>query len=324
MSNDKDLLLKVSNLKTYFFTREGVVKAIDGVDFELHRGEVLGIVGESGCGKSVTALSILRLVPNPPGRIVEGEVIFEGKDLLTLSDGEIREIRGNRISMIFQDPMTSLNPVFTIGDQIAEPIITHKKASSKGAFAKAIELLKVVKIPDAERRIGEYPHQFSGGMRQRAMIAMAFACQPALLIADEATTALDVTVQAQILKQIRQMKQEYGTAIIVISHDLSVIARLADRVAIMYAGKIVESGDVRTILKSPTHPYTEALLHSIPRPGSKGIALESIEGQPPHPAYLPPGCSFAPRCPLVVEQCHVEMPPLTLREEGHLVRCWKR
>ncbi|HHV93629.1 MAG TPA: ABC transporter ATP-binding protein [Firmicutes bacterium] len=316
-------LLEVRGLKTYFYTEDGVVPAVDGVDFVLNKGETLGIVGESGCGKSVTSLSIMRLIPDPPGKIVDGEIIFEGSNLLEKTEAEMRNIRGNDISMIFQEPMTSLNPVFTIGDQIMEAIILHQRLTKAAARERAIEMLRRVGIPSPERRIDEYPHQLSGGMRQRVMIAMALSCNPKLLIADEPTTALDVTIQAQILDLMRKLRDEFGTAIMLITHDLGVIAELAERVVVMYAGKIVEQADVKPLFANPLHPYTVGLLGSIPKLTEQQDRLQVIEGVVPHPAFLPKGCRFHPRCKEAREICKVEEPELMEQEPGHLVACWK-
>jgi ABC-type dipeptide/oligopeptide/nickel transport system ATPase component len=276
-------LVEVKNLKTYFYTEDGVVPAVDGVDFQIKKGETLGIVGESGCGKSVTSLSLLRLVPNPPGKIVDGEMLFRGENLLKKSESEMRKIRGNDISMIFQEPMTSLNPVFTIGEQIAEAIELHQGLSKKEAIDKTVEMLNLVGIPSAEKRVNDFPHQMSGGMRQRVMIAMALSCNPSLLIADEPTTALDVTIQAQILELMKDLKERLGTAIMLITHDLGVVAEMAENVLVMYAGKVVEYADVRTIFKGPKHPYTIGLMGSIPRLDQPKEKLYVIEGTVPNP-----------------------------------------
>ena len=316
-----EALLKVSGLQTHFFTEEGVVKAVDGVDFEVQRGQILGIVGESGCGKSITSLSIMRLVAAPAGRIVGGQILFQGKNLLSLSEREMREIRGNRISLISQDPMTSLNPVLTIGDQIMEAILLHQKVDRRTARQKTVELLEAVGIPAAASRVDNYPHEFSGGMRQRVIIAMALACEPELLIADEPTTALDVTIQAQILDLMRDIRTKRGAAVVLITHDLGVVAEMCDMVAVMYAGKVVEYTDVHTLFRNPKHPYTQGLLNSIPRMGQKVERLEPIEGQPPSLSRLPEGCSFAPRCKHAMPRCR-EVPLLETFEAGHLVRCW--
>lgn len=317
-----DNLVDVKNLKTYFFTDDGVVPAVDGVDFTIKKGETLGIVGESGCGKSVTSLSLLRLVPNPPGKIVDGEIYFKGESLLEKSESEMRKIRGNDISMIFQEPMTSLNPVFTVGEQITEAIELHQGLNKKDAMAKAVEMLKLVGIPSAEQRVKEYPHQMSGGMRQRVMIAMALSCNPALLIADEPTTALDVTIQAQILELMKDLKERLGTAIMLITHDLGVVAEMAENVLVMYAGKVVEYADVKTIFKNPKHPYTIGLLGSIPRLDQPKEKLYVIEGMVPNPFNMPSGCRFHPRCPDAREICKAKEPEL-LRLNGQQVRCWK-
>jgi len=314
-------LLKVKGLKTYFFTEEGVVKAVDGVDFTLAPGEVLGIVGESGCGKSVTSMSLLRLI-SPPGEIVEGEIIFNGEDLLELSDDEMRNIRGNRISMIFQQPTTALNPVFTIGDQIREALMVHKGLSKEEAHKRGEQLLAMVGIPDARRRMDAYPHQLSGGMCQRVMIAMGLACNPELLIADEPTTALDVTIQAQILDLMRDLREKINTAIILITHDLGVVAEMVDNVLVMYAGKVVEYAPVRELFADPKHPYTQGLIASIPVLGVKKDQLDTIPGTVPSLLNLPPGCRFASRCPYRMERCDQEEPPLIKLEGNRLVRCW--
>jgi oligopeptide/dipeptide ABC transporter ATP-binding protein len=317
-------LLEVNNLQTHFPTRAGLVRAVNGVSFYLHRGELLGLVGESGCGKSITALSIMRLIA-PPGKIVGGEIIFDGKDLLTLSDKQIREIRGDEIAMIFQDPMTSLNPVFTVGEQIAEALRLHRKLSRKQAKAAAIEAMQEVAIPDPARRADDYPHQLSGGMRQRVMIAMALACNPKLLIADEPTTALDVTIQAQILELLDALRQTRELAILLITHDLGVVAEVADRVAVMYTGKIVEESPVEELFARPKHPYTEGLLRSVPKltaeEVAKAVRLETIEGMVPSPTELPPGCHFAPRCPYRMPRCVEGEIPLYQLEGDVKVRC---
>jgi oligopeptide/dipeptide ABC transporter ATP-binding protein len=320
---DNDTLLQVRNLKTYFDSDVGVIRAVDGVDFSVKRGDVLGLVGESGCGKSVTSLSIMRLIPQPPGRIVDGEITLEGQDLLRLSPADMRQIRGNRVSMIFQEPMTSLNPVYTIGNQLCEPLELHQDLSRSEALARARDMLELVRIPEAARRLQEYPHQLSGGMRQRVMIAMALACNPALLIADEPTTALDVTIQAQILELMKQLQRDLGTAIILITHDLGVIAEMAQRVAVMYTGRIVEYGDVMEVFHDPRHPYTKGLLRSIPRLDSEDELeeLPAIPGTVPNLLRLPPGCPFQNRCPEVRDDCRAEVPPLADVGQGHLVRC---
>jgi peptide/nickel transport system ATP-binding protein/oligopeptide transport system ATP-binding protein len=316
-----DALLEIKNLKTYFYTDEGISKAVGGVDLEINRGEILGVIGESGSGKSVTALSVIQLVAIPPGKIVSGEIWFEGKNLLEMSLDEIRRIRGNKISMIFQEPMTSLNPVLTIGNQIIENIVTHQKLDKPLARERAIEMLKLVGIPSPGKRIDEYPHQLSGGMRQRAMIAMALSCRPKLLIADEPTTALDVTIQAQILELIRKMRKEIGMAVMMITHDLAVIAEVADNVAVAYGGKVMEYGDVISIFKDPLHPYTKALYNSIPRiTDSKKRRLEVIDGIVPNPLELPEGCSFHPRCKFAMQICK-QMDPKLVALGARRVRC---
>ncbi len=318
-----DKVLEVKELNTYFFTDEGVVKSVDGVSFHIDSEETLGIVGESGCGKSVTSLSIMQLVPNPPGKIVGGEILFQGDNLLKKTADQMRKIRGNDIAMIFQEPMTSLNPVYTIGDQIAEAVILHQKLSKREAFQRSVDMLRLVGIPSPERRAREYPHQMSGGMRQRVMIAMALSCNPRLLIADEPTTALDVTIQAQILDLMRKLKSEFHTAIMLITHDLGVVAEMTDRVAVMYAGKVVEECDTVDLFREPLHPYTVGLLESIPRldVGTQE-KLHVIEGTVPNLLHLPQGCSFAPRCPKVMDICRQEAPILTEVSDGRKVSCW--
>ena len=322
-----DLILDVQNLKTVFFTNSGLFKAVDDVSFNVRRGETLAIVGESGCGKSVSALSIMRLVPDPPGKIVGGTVVLEGKDLLALSEEEMRSIRGNRMSMIFQEPMTSLNPVMRIGDQITEAVRLHQDMTAKQAWARAVEMLRLVRIPEPERRAREYPHQLSGGMRQRAMIAMALACRPALLIADEPTTALDVTIQAQILALIVELQKELGTGLILITHDLGVVAQTAQRVIVMYAGKKVEEASVDDLFADPRHPYTRGLMASMPAVISLGaktdVRLNEIPGMVPSLTNLPEGCAFAPRCPLAIERCRQEYPPLQDFGGHHRAACWR-
>ncbi|HEY2863397.1 MAG TPA: ABC transporter ATP-binding protein [Casimicrobiaceae bacterium] len=327
-------LLDVQGLKTYFFTRDGVVRAVDGVSFSVGRGETLAVVGESGCGKSVTSLSILRLIASPPGRTVEGRVIFEDRDLLALPEPEMRKVRGNAISMIFQEPMTSLNPVLTIGHQIAEALVLHRGLSSDAAEIRAIEMLRLVRMPEPERRVLQYPHQLSGGMRQRVMIAMALACEPRLLIADEPTTALDVTIQAQILDLMRELKTRTGAAIMLITHDLGVVAEMAQRVIVMYAGRKVEEASVRDLFARPRHPYTRGLLDSIPKLGaatqerraSEGAAggrLAEIAGTVPSLLQPIVGCAFAPRCAYAIARCQVEYPPLEEKARGHWAACWE-
>ncbi len=317
-------LIEVKNLKTYFFTEDGVVPALDGVDFHINKGETIGVVGESGCGKSVTALSIMRLIPDTIGKIVEGDILFDGQSLLKKTEEQMRKIRGNDISMIFQEPMTSLNPVYTVGDQIAEAVELHQKVDKKQAMQKAVDMLRLVGIPLPEKRVKEYPHQLSGGMRQRVMIAMALSCNPQLLIADEPTTALDVTIQAQILHLMRKLKEETNTAIMLITHDLGVVAEMAQRIIVMYAGKIVEEGDVRSIFHNPLHPYTEGLLKSIPNIEKKKERLHVIEGMVPNPRFMPSGCRFHPRCPYAMERCQEEEPPTAVLSETRRVSCWKQ
>ncbi|GIX48320.1 MAG: ABC transporter ATP-binding protein [Candidatus Tectimicrobiota bacterium] len=316
-------LLAVRDLTTYFYTPEGVVKAVDGVSYDVEEGEIVALVGESGCGKSVSALSIMGLIPTPPGRIVRGEILFQGQNLLALDREQMRQIRGKEIAMIFQEPMTSLNPVLTIGRQLTETLEVHRQVSKEEATRRAIEVLRDVGIPDAERRLGQYPHQFSGGMRQRVMIAMALICQPKLILADEPTTALDVTIQAQILELLKELSQRFGVAIVLITHNLGVVARYADRVNVMYAGKVVERGPAWDIYYHPRHPYTLGLLRSVPRLDQpKKDKLDPIEGQPPDLVNLPPGCSFVPRCRFAVAPCHQEVPPLVPVGDGHLAACW--
>jgi peptide/nickel transport system ATP-binding protein len=316
-------LLDVRGLRTHFTVEGRDVAAVDGVSFTVEAGRTLGIVGESGCGKSVTSLSIMGLVPRPPGRIAGGEILFEGVDLLKLPESELRELRGNRISMIFQEPMTSLNPAFTIGDQIVEVLLRHRPLSRAEGKAQAIEMLRHVRIPSPEHRFDEYPHRLSGGMRQRVMIAMALACGPKLLIADEPTTALDVTIQAQILDLMRTLRRETGTAIILITHDLGVIAEVADDVVVMYAGRIVERAPVAALFAEPQHPYTIGLLGSIPRLHVEHVRLAVIEGQVPSPETPIPGCRFHPRCPFAIEKCRREEPPLLEMGPGHAAACWR-
>jgi len=317
-------LVDIIDLKTYFHTEDGVVRAIDGISFHINKGETLGVVGESGCGKSVTSLSIMRLIPDPPGKIVEGQILFEGEDLLKKSEAAMRKIRGNDISMIFQEPMTSLNPVYTVGSQISEAIELHQGLDRKAALEKAVEMLRLVGIPLPERRIREYPHQMSGGMRQRVMIAMALSCNPKLLIADEPTTALDVTIQAQILELMKGLKEELNTSIMLITHDLGVIAEMAERVVVMYSGKIVEEADVVSLFRQPLHPYTEGLLNSIPRIDAKKERLHVIEGTVPNPLNMPSGCRFHPRCPYVEDICRAQEPELIQVDVGRYVSCWMR
>lgn len=317
----EETVLEVRNLQTYFMTEQGVVKAVDGVDFNVKRGQTLGIVGESGCGKSMTSLSIMRLV-SEPGRIVGGEIRLKGKDLLQCSEEEMRTIRGNEISMIFQEPMTSLNPVFSVGEQIAEAIRIHQKLGRKQAWAKAVDMLKLVGIPEPEKRAKQEPHELSGGMRQRVMIAMALACSPSLLIADEPTTALDVTIQAQILDLLKKLQEDFHSAIIMITHDLGVVAETCDYVCVMYAGNVVEYTDVDSLFEKPKHPYTQGLLNSIPRTDQDHDQLLTIEGSVPSPSDMPAGCRFAPRCPYAERLCHEKKPELITLAEGQQVRCW--
>ncbi|WP_088036718.1 ABC transporter ATP-binding protein [Evansella clarkii] len=322
-------VLEINNLQTHFFTDRGEIPAVDDVSFSINAGEVLGIVGESGCGKSVTSLSVMGLVPNPPGKIVGGEILFrrqEGRDkaedLVKVSRKRLRAIRGDQIAMIFQEPMTSLDPLFTIGHQIIEAVRNHRKVTKKQARAKAVEMLKLVGIPRAEEIVDEYPHQLSGGMRQRVMIAIAMSCDPEVLIADEPTTALDVTIQAQILELMKDLNRKKGTAIMMITHDLGVVAEICDRVVVMYAGKIVEEGDVRTILKSPKHPYTQGLIRSLPKMSNRDSRLYSIPGNVPKPGSIKQGCRFAARCPEVFDRCTQESPELLNLGEGHGCRCF--
>ncbi|MFD1736983.1 ABC transporter ATP-binding protein [Bacillus salitolerans] len=322
MTQNRDVILEVKNLQTHFTTDDGVVKAVDGVDFKVERGQTLGIVGESGCGKSITSLSIMRLISSPPGKIAGGEVIFKGDNLLDYSEEKMRSIRGNEISMIFQEPMTSLNPVYCVGEQIAEAIRIHQKLNRKKAWDKAVEMLKLVGIPSPEKRAKQEPHELSGGMRQRVMIAMALACNPALLIADEPTTALDVTIQAQILDLLKKLQDDFGSAVIMITHDLGVVAETCDMVAVMYAGKVVEYTDVDSLFERPKHPYTEGLLNSIPRVHEDLEELQTIKGSVPSPTNMPAGCRFAPRCPYATELCHNSLPELVSLDETAQVRCW--
>jgi oligopeptide/dipeptide ABC transporter ATP-binding protein len=321
-------LLEIDNLHTHFFTPAGVVRAVDGVSYSLRSGETLGVVGESGCGKSVTALSVLRLVSTPPGRIVDGAIRFEGTDLLGLTESQMEDIRGNHISMIFQEPMTSLNPLLTVGRQISEAISLHQGLSRREAADRAIDMLRRVHMPEPEQRAHAYPHQLSGGMRQRVMIAMALSCNPKVLIADEPTTALDVTIQAQILDLMREIRDTLGTAIILITHDMGVVAENADRVVVMYAGRKVEEANVDDLFERPAHPYTRGLLGSIPsldvaaRAGHNRTRLNEIKGMVPSLFNLPRGCSFAPRCSLATDQCRTTVPPLEQHRPNHLVACW--
>ena len=317
-------LLDVRNLHTTFFTSAGVVRAVDGVSWDVQEGETVALVGESGCGKSVSALSIMRLVEEPAGRIESGEVLFKGRNLLSLSEEQMRGVRGREIAMIFQEPMTSLNPVLTIGRQLTEGLEIHLKMSESDARARALELLSMVGIPDPGRRLGQYPHHFSGGMRQRMMIAIALACNPSLIVADEPTTALDVTIQAQILELMRDLARRLGVAMLIITHNLGVVARYADRVNVMYAGRIIERASAAELYATPRHPYTLGLLRSVPRLDEPRRArLAPIEGQPPDVTRLPPGCSFAPRCAYKVERCTKTAPPLEVFSPGHLSACWE-
>ena len=324
-----DVLLDVDGLQTYFFTRQGLVKAVDRVSFSLRKSETLAIVGESGCGKSITALSLLRLIPDPPGRIVGGSVKLEGRDLLKINEKQMRKVRGNDISMIFQEPMTSLNPVMTIGNQIAEVLLLHQGLSKAEAHQKAIDMLRLVKIPEPEQRVKEYPHQLSGGMRQRAMIAIALACNPKVLIADEPTTALDVTIQAQILELIVELQGRLGTAVILITHDLGVVAETAQRVIVMYAGRKVEEASVGELFEQPLHPYTRGLMNSIPRldlirgAETANSRLQEIPGIVPPLHALPKGCVFAPRCTFAEDRCRSEYPAYEEKSRGHWVACWR-
>ncbi|SES85137.1 oligopeptide transport system ATP-binding protein [Marinobacter segnicrescens] len=316
-------LLQVDSLRTVFRQGRREVKAVDGVSFSVARGETLAIVGESGSGKSVTAMSLLRLIPSPPGEIIDGDVFFDGRNLLDMTEDELRDIRGNEIAMIFQEPMTSLNPVLTVRQQLAEPMRVHHKVKEEDIEARCLDLLRQVRIPDPETRLDAYPHQFSGGMRQRVMIAMALACEPRLLIADEPTTALDVTVQAQILELLKDLTRQHGSSMILITHDLGVVARYADRINVMYAGRVVESGTALEIFEQPRHPYTLGLINSMPRlDASEKARLIPIEGQPPDLGNLPPGCPFSPRCPFAVDQCRREDPPLEPYQGQHLKACW--
>jgi peptide/nickel transport system ATP-binding protein len=324
-SLQKSPLLDVRSLSVHFFTEGGVIRAVENVDFEIYPGEILGLVGESGCGKSVTGLSLLRLIPIPPGRIVNGEIVFDGRSLLQLDEKEMEKVRGNDISMIFQEPMTSLNPVFTIGNQIMEAIVLHQGLDKTEARKRAIAMLDRVKIPSPEKRIDSYPHQLSGGMRQRAMIAMALSCQPKLLIADEPTTALDVTIQAQVLRLLKEIQGDMEMSVMLITHDLGVVAEIADRVAVMYAGRIFEYGPIEAIFGGMRNPYTRGLMRSIPQLAEKKDRLNAIPGQVPDPMDLPVGCKFHPRCYLMIEECKKEEPPLFQVNGDHFSRCirWK-
>lgn len=316
-----ETILEIQNLKTYFHTEEGIVRAVDDVSFTIEKGEILGLVGESGCGKSVTSLSIMGLVPIPPGKIEGGKILFKGKDLLKMSDRELQKIRGDEITMIFQEPMTALNPVSKIGDQVAEVLEFHSNLSNKERWEKAVEMIRLVGIPEPEKRADSYPHEMSGGMRQRILIAMALIRNPSLLIADEPTTALDVTIQAQILDLIKKLNSQFHSAVLLITHDLAVIAENADRVVVMYAGKMVESADVNTLFNNPSHPYTRGLLKSIPVLGEPDKKLHIIEGNVPNLIDLPPGCPFYNRCPDAMDKCRTELPEVTVLDSGHTVRC---
>lgn len=322
MENTNNNILEIKNLHTYFYTDSGVIKSVDGVDIELREGTTLGIVGESGSGKSVTALSVMGLLMGTTGKVAEGEILFEGRDLTKLDDEERRKMRGEKISMIFQEPMTSLNPVMKIGDQITECILMHNDISKQEAWDKAVEMLKLTGVPRVERMMKEYPFQLSGGQRQRVMIAMALVCKPKILIADEPTTALDVTIQAQILDLMENLKQKTGTSILFITHDLGVVAEVCDDVVVMYSGRVVEKGDVRSIFANPSHPYTKGLLASIPKLGECAEELESIPGNVPNPKYMPQGCKFAPRCSCAFDKCREEEPGFYDVGGGHMSRCW--
>ncbi len=322
-TNDGKMLLEVQDLRTYFYTRDGVVKAVDGVTWDLKEGETIALVGESGSGKSVTALSVMRLIPDPPGKIISGRIIFEGRDLLEMSQEEIRHIRGNNIAMVFQEPMTSLNPVLTINRQLTETLELHLRMDKVAARQRAIELLTTVGIPDAETRVDDYPHQFSGGMRQRVMIAIALTCDPKLIIADEPTTALDVTIQAQVLEVIGELSKKFNTSVLIITHNLGVVARYATRVNVMYAGHIIETGSAKDIYGDPQHPYTLGLLQSVPRlDEARKTKLVPIEGSPPDLMNLPQGCPFGPRCRFAIDRCGEENPPLMPAGDQHWSACW--
>ena len=320
---ESETVLEVNGLQTYFYTDEGVVKAVDGLSYRVRKGEFVGLVGESGCGKSVSAMSVLRLIPHPPGLIVGGEILFKGEDLLKVNEARMRDIRGNRIAMVFQEPTTSLNPVLTVGRQISESIELHRNAKKAAAMAESVKLLELVGIPDPDRRIKDYPFQFSGGMQQRVMIAIALSCSPELLIADEPTTSLDVTVQAQLLEIIADLRVRLDMAGVIITHNLGLVARYVDRVNVMYAGKLVEAGTTETIFAEPKHPYTIGLMASVPRLDSpRKVAPRAIEGLPPNLAHLPDGCSFSPRCSWAMDQCHEEAPQLEAVSEGHYRSCF--
>ena len=318
-----ETVLSVEDLRTHFTTRWGTVKAVDGISFDLRKGETLGIVGESGCGKSVTMLSLMRLIPTPPGRIVSGKIVLDGEDIVPISEQEMAQIRGSKIALIIQDPMTSLNPVFSIGDQVEEAIKIHQDIPKTSIVDRALEVLRKVNIPAAETRVKDYPHQMSGGMRQRVVGAIGISCQPQVLIADEPTTSLDVTIQAQYLKLLKDIQKDSDLSIIFITHDFGIVAKMCDRVAVMYAGRIVEHGSVRDIFNNPSHPYTEALLASVPRMDRVVDRLFSIEGQPPPLHDLPVGCAFADRCPVVMDKCRDEYPEIKAVSDGHTAACWK-
>ena len=318
-----ETVLSVEDLRTHFTTRWGTVKAVDGISFDLRKGETLGIVGESGCGKSVTMLSLMRLIPTPPGRIVSGKIILDGEDIVPIDEQEMAQIRGSKIALIIQDPMTSLNPVFSIGDQVEEAIKIHQDIPKTSIVDRALEVLRKVNIPAAETRVKDYPHQMSGGMRQRVVGAIGISCQPQVLIADEPTTSLDVTIQAQYLKLLKDIQKDSDLSIIFITHDFGIVAKMCDRVAVMYAGRIVEHGSVRDIFNNPSHPYTEALLASVPRMDRVVDRLFSIEGQPPPLHDLPVGCAFADRCPVVMDKCRDEYPEIKAVSDGHTAACWK-
>ena len=322
--SEESPILEVRDLRTYFLLRRGIVKAVDGVSFTLNRGETLGLVGESGCGKSMTALSILRVIPKPAARIVGGEVLFDGRDILQLTEDEMRHLRGRQMAMILQDPMTSLNPVFTIGDQLREAITTHRRVTRPSLKSQTIDLLQMVKMPSANVRVGQFPHQMSGGMRQRVVGAMSLANEPNLIIADEPTTSLDVTIQAQYLRLLKELQEETGSSIIFITHDFGIVAKMCDKVAVMYAGKIVEAGPVREIFNNPSHPYTQALLKSVPNVDERVDRLYSIQGHPPSLSDIPQGCTFAPRCPFVMDVCRVKFPPSVTVGADHAASCWLR
>jgi len=320
---DTEVVLSVDDLRTHFTTRWGTVKAVDGISFDLRKGETLGIVGESGCGKSVTMLSLMRLIPIPPGKIVSGSIVLDGEDIVPISEQEMAKIRGSKIALIIQDPMTSLNPVFSIGDQVEEAIEIHQDIPKRSITDRALEVLRKVNIPAAESRVKDYPHQMSGGMRQRVVGAIGISCQPQVLIADEPTTSLDVTIQAQYLKLLKDIQKDSDLSIIFITHDFGIVAKMCDRVAVMYAGRIVEHGSVRDIFNNPSHPYTEALLASVPRMDRVVDRLFSIEGQPPPLHDLPVGCAFADRCPVVMDKCIETYPEIKTVSDGHTAACWK-